>query len=342
MHGGLISGARTLGLSALQDRAARAASGFAALGVTRDSSVALMLRNDFAFFEASGAIGQLGAYPVPVNWHYTGEEAGYIFQNCGARAIVIHADLVPQAEKGFPQGVPVFVVPTPPEIAAAYQIAPGLCAVPQGMTDWNSWVASHAPRAPQPIEPPSAIIYTSGTTGRPKGVRRAAPSPQQYLATVRTIAGVFSLSSAILAQDTTPITTIIPGPLYHSAPNAYGGFAVRAGARIILMPRFEPEELLATIAREKVTHIQMVPTMFVRLLKLPEAVRRRYDLSSLRHVVHAAAPCPMHVKRAMIEWWGLSSTSITAQPRPALSPFARPRSGSPIPARSGGRWRMWG
>lgn len=160
------------------------------------------------------------------------------------------------------------------------------------------------PRAPEVADPPGAIIYTSGTTGRPKGVRRRPPTPEQAMAALKTIGTVFDLSGAILNPGTQSITTIIPGPLYHSAPNGYSNFAVRANATIILEPRFDPEDLLRLIESHKVTHIQMVPTMFVRLLKLPEAVRRRYDVSSLTFVVHAAAPCPPHVKRAMIEWWG--------------------------------------
>jgi long-chain acyl-CoA synthetase len=101
------------------------------------------------------------------------------------------------------------------------------------------------------------------------------------------------------------VRTIIPAPLYHSAPNTYAALCVRVGAeQIVLMPRFEPEELLRLIEAHRITHIQVVPTMFIRLLKLPEAVRRKYDVSSLEFVVHAAAPCPSDVKQAMIDWWG--------------------------------------
>lgn len=304
MTGRLISGARELALPELADRAARAAAGFTSLGIGRDDSIALMMRNDFAFFEATGGIGQLGGYPVPVNWHYTADEANYILTNCGAKALIIHADLLPQVKGGIPDGLPVFVVPTPPEIARAYAIDPAICSVPKGASAWSDWLTRFAPRTPSAIEPPGAIIYTSGTTGRPKGVRRAPPSAAQALSSTRTIASAFGLADAILKGDTTPIVTIIPGPLYHSAPNAYGGMAVRANATTILQPRFDPEEMLALIQKHRVTHIQMVPTMFVRLLKLPEDVRRKYDVSSLRYIVHAAAPCAPHVKRAMIEWWG--------------------------------------
>ncbi len=304
MTGRLISGARELPLTELHDRAARAAAGFASLGVGRDDAVALMLRNDFAFCEASGGLGQLAAYPVPVNWHYTEDEADYLFRNCGAKVIVIHADLVEGVKAAFPDGVPVLVVPTPPEIAAAYGVDPARCVVPPGFQDWNEWVAGFAPHTGQLAEPPAAMIYTSGTTGRPKGVRRAPPTPAQSLASVEAIGLVFGLKNAIVNPGSERMVTIIPGPVYHSAPNAYTGLAIRAGAELIFQPRFDPEDLLRLIERYKVTHIQMVPTMFVRLLKLPDEVRRRYDVSSLKHVVHAAAPCPPHVKRAMIEWWG--------------------------------------
>ena len=114
------------------------------------------------------------------------------------------------------------------------------------------------------------------------------------------------------------ITTVVTGPMYHSAPNAYGLFAVRAGGTAILQPRFDPEELLQLIERHRVTHLHMVPIMFHRLLKLPAEVRSRYDLSSLKFVVHAAAPCPPPIKREMIEWWGpviteyYGSTEISA------------------------------
>src|ERR1044071_1983179 len=117
MTGRLISGTRELPLAQLTDRIERAASAFASLGVGRGDAVAVMLRNDFPFFEASGAAGALGAYPVPVNWHFTVDEAGYIIRDSGAKAVVTHADLYPIAAQAAPQGVPVFVVETPPEIA---------------------------------------------------------------------------------------------------------------------------------------------------------------------------------------------------------------------------------
>jgi long-chain acyl-CoA synthetase len=300
----LISGARALALTELQERAARAAAAFASLGVGRGDAIAVMLRNDFAFFEAQMGAGQLGAYCVPVNWHFTPEEAGYVFRDCGAKAIVAHADFAPVAAAARPDGVPVFYVPCPDEIAAAYHVPPERRQPPAGAAGWNGWIESFAPRPPVSQEPPGAMIYTSGTTGRPKGVRRQAPTPAQLAAQTGAIGQAFGYAAALTRPGAERIVSVLTGPMYHSAPNTYANYGVRAGAEQHLQPRFDPEQLLEWIQRYRVTNLHMVPTMFVRLLKLPEEVRRRYDVSSLRFVVHAAAPCPPDVKRAMIDWWG--------------------------------------
>ena len=142
------------------------------------------------------------------------------------------------------------------------------------------------------------MIYTSGTTGMPKGVRRMPMQPEQAAASER----VGAIAYGIKPREDQVV--LINGPMYHSAPHSYGMMAFRNARTIVLQARFDAEELLALIERHRVTHIHMVPTMFVRLLRLPETVRQRYDLSSLRFVVHGAAPCPPEVKRAMIEWWG--------------------------------------
>jgi long-chain acyl-CoA synthetase len=298
IEGGVVSGAREISADALGLRAQKAAAGLKKLGVGSGNSVALFLRNDIAFFEASLAAGVLGAYSTPVNWHYNAEEAGYIFENSDARAIVVHADLLPGIEAGLPEGVAVFVVPTPPEVQATYGIDPASCDVPADRTNWNAWTNENEPLAPSDVVAPGSMIYTSGTTGRPKGVRRTAPTPEQLMARVNTVGLVMGMTPGGNAR------TVITGPMYHSAPNAYGGLALQFGGTVYLQSRFDPEKLLAAIDRHKITHLHMVPTMFVRLLKLPAEVKGKYDLSSLEFVVHAAAPCPPDVKKGMIEWWG--------------------------------------
>jgi long-chain acyl-CoA synthetase len=300
--GEVISGERRLSTEALMERAARAASGLQSLGVGRDDTVALYLRNDLPFFEASFAAGLLGAYPTPVNWHYTEDEARYLFENSGARAIVIHADLLGPIRDAIPKDVPVLVVETPPEIAAAYGVPPERGAIPKGTTDWSRWLESFPPLAADGTQAPGTIIYTSGTTGRPKGVRRSPPTAEQVELGGRLLARTFGFLD--YAADPGSIVTAVVGPMYHSAPNAYGLSAARMGAKVILQPRFDAEGLLKLIEEQKLTHVHMVPIMFNRLVKLPEEVRGRYDTSSLKVAVHAAAPVSPPIKRQMIEWWG--------------------------------------
>ncbi len=293
----IISGARQLSYPDIQDRIARATTGLKSIGLRGGTPVALMLRNDFALFEASAAAAALGSAVVPINWHLKADEVGYILNDCGADILVCHADLLPQIRDGLPKRLQVLVVATPPEIAAAYGVAPDDARVPAGATNWDHWRDGHAPS----LEPPgraSPMFYTSGTTGRPKGVRRQPLRPEQTAAVDRVGAITYGVKPG---EDQ---VILMNGPMYHSAPNSYGMMAFRHGCTIVLEPRFDPEDLLPLIARHRVTHMHMVPTMFVLLLRLPDAVKSRYDLSSLRFVVHGAAPCPIHVKQAMIEWWG--------------------------------------
>jgi long-chain acyl-CoA synthetase len=262
----------------------------------------VFLRNDTSFIEASVAAGLVGAYLTPVNWHNSPDEAGYVFANCGAKAIVIHADLLPSVADAIPSGVPVFVVATPPEIAAAYGVPAEATKVPAGALDWDTWLAPFPPREQGPDEPPGSMIYTSGTTGRPKGVRRRPPDAAQAAAAQEMIATIFGYGP--WADRPEEIVAMAGGPMYHSTPNGWTMSFFRLGASQVLLPRFDAEDCLRQIDRHRVTHLLAVPTHFVRLLKLPEEVRRKYDISSLRFVMHGAAPCPIHVKQAIIEWFG--------------------------------------
>jgi long-chain acyl-CoA synthetase len=302
MGGYVRSGERVSPVAELSIRAARAASGFESLGIGPGDVVAVYLRNDFAFFEASVAAGLVGAYSTPVNWHNSPDEAAYIFSNSGAKAVVIHSDLYHAIARAIPEGVAVFAVETPEEIISAYGLPRDAARLPEGVAVWEDWLAQFPPKTKGPDQSPGSMIYTSGTTGHPKGVRRAPPTAAQAAAAQGIGATVMGFMEWLDRLE--DVVTVITGPMYHSAPNGYGLAAFMLGCNIILEPRFDPEELLAMIERYRVTHLHMVPTMFVRLLKLPEDVKRKYDLSSLRFVVHAAAPCPVHVKQAMIEWWG--------------------------------------
>jgi long-chain acyl-CoA synthetase len=293
---GIISGQRRRSHIEVADRVARIAAGLDSLGVRQGDSVCILMRNDIAFIEAAYAAMRLGAYAVPVNWHFKPEEINYILADSGTLVLIGHADLLHQLRGAIPAGVTVLSVATPPEILANYRIDPEHLAIPDFASDFEAWLAQQKPYDGLARPQPQNMIYTSGTTGHPKGVRRNAPTPEQALASEAVRALIYGLKPGVRG--------LLPGPLYHSAPNSFGLRAGSLGGVLVLMPRFDAEEFLRLIQQQEINTIFMVPTMFIRLLKLPAAVRAKYDVSSLRHVIHAAAPCPADVKRAMIEWWG--------------------------------------
>jgi long-chain acyl-CoA synthetase len=293
----IVSGSRRIAYADLEKVVTRAASGFSSFGIREGAQVALMLRNDIAFFEAAAAVNATGANVVPINWHLKTAEAGYILRDSGARALVCHADLLPQIERDVPPEVATFVVETPSEVARAYSLGPGPWPPTRVAQDWSQWVTAQPPLA-APLKRGGSIIYTSGTTGVPKGVTRPRPSAAQLQAMDDVSRITYGL------EPNADIVVLMNGPMYHSATYSYAMLAFRHRCDIVLQPRFDPEDLLHLIERHRVTHMHMVPTMFVRLLRLPEETRRRYDLSSLRFVVHGAAPCSPEVKQAMISWWG--------------------------------------
>jgi long-chain acyl-CoA synthetase len=293
---GIISGERRRDHAAVADRADRIAGGLQRLGVKQGDSVCILMRNDIAFIEAAYAAMRLGAYAVPINWHFKPEEINYVLKDSGTSALIGHADMLHQLRDAIPTGITVLSARTPPEILASYKIDPDHLATPDFATDLESWLEQQRPYDGPALPQPSNMIYTSGTTGHPKGVRRDAPTPEQTAFAERVRAMIYGLKPKARA--------LLPGPLYHSAPNSFGLRAGRLGGALALMPRFDPEEFLRLIEVQNIDTIFMVPTMFIRLMKLPEQTRRKYDMSSLRHVIHAAVPCPADVKREMIEWWG--------------------------------------
>jgi len=298
MTAGVTAGERFRSWADIQANAARAAGGLAASGVREDDSVALMLRNDFATFEVNMAASQLGVYPVPINWHFTPEEAAYILADCAAKVLIAHTDLLAQIASGIPAGVKVLAVPTPEEVAAAYNVPTEKRQVPAGIETWDGFVARSAPNTQPPKAARGSMIYTSGTTGRPKGVRRQPSSPEMQAASAKEVARYWGL----LADPS--IVVLMNGPMYHSAPAAYGMGSARLGLNVVLQPRFDAADMLQLIEKHRVSHMHIVPTMLVRLLRLPDEIKRRHDLSSLRWIVHGAAPCAPAVKRQMIDWWG--------------------------------------
>lgn len=284
----IIVGERTRSTSELLARGRRGATGFARLGVRENDAVALLLRNDFAFLEATHAANAIGAYAVPLNWHASPDEITYMLGDSTPKVLVVHADLLEPVRRIIPAACEILVVSS---ADAANPVT-----VREGDQDWDRWLDAQ-PEWDRPPQPPrSSWIYTSGTTGRPKGVRREPATPQQAAAMRDLFRVVYGCREGMRSY--------VGGPLYHASPNAFARQGLALADTLVLSSRFDPEELLRQIDHHRLTTLVMVPTFFVRLLKLPDEVRRKYDVSSLELVLHTGAPCPPDVKRAMIAWWG--------------------------------------
>jgi long-chain acyl-CoA synthetase len=268
----------------LFSRALRFASALDGLGIGAGDRIALLLRNSIEFLEASIATVPLGASAVPINWHWRGDEIAHVLTDSRAKALVLHSDLFPAIADSVPDGI------------ALIAVGDGTGVTPERALEFEQLIAGSEPLA-QPAEgAPTSIIYTSGTTGRPKGVVREQATDAQREAVQELLGEIFGLKEGE--------RTVIPAPMYHTAPNVYALASAVRGMDLTIMPRFDAEDFLRIVEQRRVTVVQMVPTMFVRMLALPPSVRERYDLSSLRRVVHAAAPCPPAVKREVIEWLG--------------------------------------
>ncbi|MEM6637664.1 MAG: AMP-binding protein [Pseudomonadota bacterium] len=280
-------------LSALEDEATRGAAGLAALGAT-GGTVALLLRNDAAFVTVSVAVRLAGAATLPLNWHLKAPDLTFILEDSGAAILVAHVDLWNAIEHELPdelkKKLTVFLVPTPDAVAAAYSIPHDCTTFSGGGELWSSLVSGHNPIAVPSKQRPFPLIYTSGTTGRPKGVQRLGASQPARVA-----------YDAFFDEDA---RTLLATPLYHAAAHRFLDGTLKSGGSVILPARFDAEGMLRDIETYLVTTSFLVPAMFQRFLRLPEDVKTRYDLSSLRHVVVAGAPCAPDVKAAMIDWWG--------------------------------------
>jgi long-chain acyl-CoA synthetase len=284
----------------MRARSARVAGAMAATGLREGDTIALMLRNEPELMDVLLAARQLGLFFTPLNWHFKAEEAEYIIRDCGAKALFVHSDLFPQIADGIPPDISVYALRPHPLTVASYNIPEPATGIPEGTIDWAARVASAEPLATSATIPRGMVAYTSGTTGRPKGVRRFPPPPEEAPAFAERMALMFQRALG-LSPDA---RCLISAPLYHSAPSVSSLMVAQFGAWLRLEPKFDAQSTLSAIERLHITHPYLVPTMYVRLLRLPEEVRNKYDLSSVRFVSSTGAPCAPDVKRAMIDWWG--------------------------------------
>ena len=280
----MAGGGETLSYGDLVDgmnRLARVLRSQCAIG----DRVAMLMDNERDYFTVAWAVRRAGLRGVPVNWHLTAAEVAYMVDNSDAIALIVSAGLMEVAEEVRGSNDRVRICLTNGAETAAFASLQGVMAA----------------SSPEPLDDTTEgnlMFYSSGTTGYPKAIKR--PLPEAPF-------GTFS-NWELLMQGQYGVTEdtvlLIPGPLYHAAPMGWSQGCQAIGGTVVPLERFDAETALAAIERYGVTHALFVPTHFVRMLHLPEAVRAKYDVSSLRRVVHAAAPCPPHVKRAMIEWFG--------------------------------------
>ncbi|MBN9759328.1 acyl-CoA synthetase [Pseudonocardia sp. Ae707_Ps2] len=255
-------------------------------GLRRGDHVAFLSDNAPEVFEIYWAAMRSGLYITGINHHLAADEAAYIVDDCGARVLFVSAAKRELAEA---------LVERTPGVERRFAFGGAV----EGHESLGA-ATELAVDGPLPEQPRGAdMLYSSGTTGRPKGIKPALPTIQVdepgdlYTAVFGPMYG--------FGEDTVYYS---PAPVYHAAPLRFGGIVHALGGTVVMAQKFDAEAALAHIAHHRVTHGQFVPTMFVRMLKLPDAVRTSYDVSSLRVAVHAAAPCPVDVKQKMIDWWG--------------------------------------
>jgi long-chain acyl-CoA synthetase len=276
-----------LSAGTLLARANRLVHGLRALGLAKGDVVTTVLPNGAPMIELYLACAQAGLYLVPVNHHLTGPEIAYIVRDSGAK-VLVGAERFAAACRAAADEI---------DFPARTRFAVGAVS---GFRAYEEIGAGQPDVLPSDRTAGQVMNYTSGTTGRPKGVRRPLVpfDPDTVFSMFGMFLGMFGI------QPRGGNVHLCGSPLYHTAVLMFAGGSLHFGHTVVLMDKWTPEGSLALVERHRVTTSHMVPTQFHRLLALPEEVKRRYDVSSLRHMVHAAAPCPIDVKRGMLAWWG--------------------------------------
>jgi long-chain acyl-CoA synthetase len=265
----------------------RLAHHFRQAGLVEGDSVAVLMENNEHLHTVMWAARRSGLYYAPINTHLTPAEAAYIVDNSGAKAVISSRAMRKMCEgldEHLPNGLPDLLI-----------------IADDGLDGWQRYpeCVANQPATPIADEIEGELLqYSSGTTGRPKGIRRELLHlpPAEAPSMMSVLLGALGFNS--------DGTYLSPAPLYHTAPNMWSMGALAIGGTVVVMEKFDPVQTLDAIQRYRVTHGQFVPAMFIRMLKLPESVRNSYDVSTLRRVVHAAAPCPVDIKKQMIDWWG--------------------------------------
>ncbi len=270
----------------LDERSSQGAHLFRDLGLRADDHVAILMSNHPRYFDVAWAAQRSGLIFTPISTHLTPTEIEYILHDCGARALIASVEFGEVAQQAVAQS---------PAVTSQLVVGGDL----DGFVRWESALEAFGSEPiPDEVEG-AAMLYSSGTTGNPKGIRHSVG--EREIGTPPRVERGITGGMYGFGRDSVYLS---PAPVYHSAPLRFLMANHRNGATAVVMEKFDPVLALESIERHRVTHSQWVPTMFVRMLKLPEADRRRFDLSSHEIALHAAAPCPVEIKHRMIEWWG--------------------------------------
>ncbi len=281
----IVADGVTISYGELYERSRRVSALLKRAGLRRGDGIALVLPNRPEFFEITWGCQLSGLYYSAVNTHFTSGEVAYVIDDSEAKAVFVDASMAALGERILEgnDGVDTHI------------------SVGGALPGWVSYEDALAESSDAPaVSDGSEMLYSSGTTGRPKAVRRPLPDDGQGSWAQK----VLEYSLAQRYDMTSSSVYLSPAPLYHAAGINYTMAVHRVGAASILIRKFDAEAVLRLIEQHRVTHAQFVPTMFVRMLKLPDDVREKYDVSSLQCVIHAAAPCPVDVKHRMMEWFG--------------------------------------
>jgi long-chain acyl-CoA synthetase len=269
-------------------------------GVGQSDTIAILMRNDVKYLEVIQACRYLGCYFLPLNWHSVATEIEHIVKDSGAKILIAHIDLVHQLDELNIQDVVVAIFPTSTEVVKSYHVDVSVHSRTANMAlDLDLFVQTtkKIDTPPKPFR--GMFAYTSGSTGRPKGIKRSTDdnNADRY--------AVYRELSKSLMQLTANDRFYLAAPIYHSAPNTLSLCSLAASdIDIYISTKFDPEHFLTAIDQYKITHIYIVPTMMIRLLKLPSIIREQYDLSSLKYALSSGSACPADIKKAMIEWFG--------------------------------------
>ena len=268
----------------LDEASNQAAHLFRSQGLKRGDHIAILLENHPRFIQICLGALRSGLYFTAISYRLQEAEVEYIVNNCQARVFITSIDRREVVEK---------LTESMPDIQQAYM----LDGVIAGFNSWEQAVAHQPVTQIEDESSGASMLYSSGTTGRPKGVLK--PLPEAPFGE-----GESYTMFAALYGATEESRYLSPAPLYHAAPMAFTLGMLMNGASCVIMPHFDAQEALAAVEKYRITHSQWVPTMFIRMLKLDDDVRLKYDMSSLQCVIHAAAPCPIQIKEKMIDWWG--------------------------------------